>query len=60
MDLSRRRMNGAAARRAAMVGGYGIFDSALYRNRVAEWLFHQEKATLHDATMSICELNNAL
>jgi hypothetical protein len=28
---------------------YGIFDSALYRKLDAEWLFHQEKATLHAA-----------
>ena len=28
---------------------YSGFDSALYRNREAEWLFLKEKATLHDA-----------
>jgi hypothetical protein len=28
--------------------GYNIFDSGLYRNRDAEWLFPQEKAALHD------------
>jgi hypothetical protein len=35
--------------------GYSIFDSALFRNVEAEWLFSQEKATLHRAAMSICE-----
>jgi hypothetical protein len=34
---------------------YSIFDSALYRNRDAEWLFPQEKATLHDLKTSTCE-----
>jgi hypothetical protein len=47
---------------------YSIFDSALYRNRKAEWLFPdrgpcgrvlvrgvEEKATLYAAVMSICE-----
>jgi hypothetical protein len=34
---------------------YSIFDSALYRNRDAEWLFPQEKATLHDLQTSTCE-----
>jgi hypothetical protein len=27
---------------------YSVFDSALYRNLNAEWLFPQEKATLHN------------
>jgi hypothetical protein len=29
---------------------YSGFDSALYRNREAEWLFPQEEATFHDAS----------
>jgi hypothetical protein len=36
-------------------GGYSIFDSALYGNQETEWLFPQEKATLHDFVTSICE-----
>jgi hypothetical protein len=32
--------------------GYSVFDSGAYRNRDAEWLFPQEKVTLHDAEMS--------
>jgi hypothetical protein len=27
-------------------GGYSVFDSALYRNLDAKWLFPQEKAAL--------------
>jgi hypothetical protein len=34
---------------------YSIFDSALYRTRDAQWLFPQEKATLHDLQMSTSE-----
>jgi hypothetical protein len=34
---------------------YSIFDSALYRNPEAEWLFPQEKATSHDLQMSTSE-----
>jgi hypothetical protein len=30
------------------IGGYSVFDSALDRMHNAKWLFHQEKATLHD------------
>jgi hypothetical protein len=35
--------------------GYSIFDSALYRNRDAKWLFLEEKATSYAAVKSICE-----
>jgi hypothetical protein len=35
--------------------GYSIFDSALYRSLKVEWLFPQEKATLHDLTMATRE-----
>jgi len=34
---------------------YSIFDSALYRNLKAEWLFPKEKATLYVLVMPICE-----
>jgi hypothetical protein len=34
---------------------YSIFDSALYRNHAAEWLFPQEKATFDAVLMSKCE-----
>ncbi len=34
---------------------YSMFDSALYRNLKAKWLFPQEKATLHDLKMSTSE-----
>ena len=32
-----------------------IFDSAVYRNPDAEWLFPQEKAAIHDLQMSTIE-----
>jgi hypothetical protein len=35
--------------------GYSIFDSGIYRNHAAEWLFPQEKATLHEFSMAACE-----
>jgi hypothetical protein len=35
--------------------GYSIFDSALCRSLKVEWLFPQEKATLHDLTMATRE-----
>jgi hypothetical protein len=35
--------------------GYSIFDSALYKGLNVEWLFSQEKATLHDLSMATCE-----
>jgi hypothetical protein len=34
---------------------YSIFDSALYGSLNIEWLFSQEKATLHDLLMATCE-----
>ena len=34
---------------------YSIFDSTLYKNLDAKWLFSQEKATLHDVAMSLGE-----
>jgi type IV secretory pathway VirB9-like protein len=34
---------------------YSIFASALSRNRAAEWLFPQEKATLQNAAMLTSE-----
>ena len=34
---------------------YSIFDSALYRNLEAEWIFPQEKATLQDLQTATCE-----
>jgi len=30
--------------------GYSGFDSALYKDREAEWLFLKQKAALHDAS----------
>jgi hypothetical protein len=38
-----------------LVGGYSIFDSALYRSLNFEWFFHQEKATLYVLTRATCE-----
>jgi hypothetical protein len=34
---------------------YSVFDSGAYRNHEAEWLFPQEKATLHDLQMATYE-----
>jgi hypothetical protein len=39
------------------LSAYSIFDSALSRKLVAKWLFHQEKATLHDLQMATSESN---
>jgi hypothetical protein len=38
-----------------LVSRYSVFDSGAYRNHDAEWLFPQEKATLHDPQMATCE-----
>jgi hypothetical protein len=38
-----------------MRAGYSIFDSALFRNLEAEWIFPQEKATLQDLQTATCE-----
>jgi hypothetical protein len=35
--------------------GYSIFDSALYRNLEAKWLFPQEKAAFLDLKMATNE-----
>jgi hypothetical protein len=34
---------------------YSVFDFGAYRNHNAEWLFPQEKATLHDLQMATYE-----
>jgi len=36
-------------------GGYSSFDFDVYINRAAEWLFPQEKATLHDLKLARLE-----
>jgi hypothetical protein len=38
-----------------LIHAYSIFDSGAYRNHAAEWLFPQEKATMHRSSMATSE-----
>jgi hypothetical protein len=51
----KRRAALAHSRCTLQASHYSIFDSALYRNLEAEWIFPQEKATLQDLQTATCE-----